>query len=112
VIAQCEFLKLLDQAAKFRDWLRAENPCRELLASYVKAATEKTWADALPTKTTRWAVVTGFGVAVDIAFPTGLGTLAGIAVGALDTFFLDKLIQGWRPNHFIEGAYKEFVETR
>jgi hypothetical protein len=107
-----EFLKLLDQAAKFRDWLRAENPDRGLLAGYVKAATEKTWADQLPTKTTRWAVATGLGLAVDMAFPTGLGTLAGVAVGGLDTFFLDKFIKGWRPNHFIEGPYKEFVEKK
>ena len=66
-----DFLELLDQAAKFRDWLRAENPDRELLAGYVKAVTEKTWADELPTKTTRWAVVTGLGVAVDMALALG-----------------------------------------
>jgi hypothetical protein len=107
-----DFLKLLDQAEKFRSWLGRENPDSELLANYVRVATGQTWADRLPTKTVRWAVATGIGLAVDAALPTGLGTAAGVSVGALDAFYLDRFIKGWRPSHFIEGPYKEFVSAR
>jgi hypothetical protein len=107
-----ELLKLLDQAQRFRSWLHAANPDNELLARYTRAATEATWADKLPTKTTRWVVATGLGVAVDVIAPTGLGTLGGLGFSAVDGLVLDKVIKGWRPNHFIEGPYKEFVERR
>jgi hypothetical protein len=43
--------------------------------------------------------------------PTGLGTAAGVSVGIADTFYLDRLIKGWRPNLFIEGPYKTFVSA-
>jgi len=32
-----------------------------------------------------------------------------MGVGALDALYLDRFIKGWRPNHFIEGQYKDFV---
>lgn len=103
-----EFLRLLDKAEKFREWLRKENPDRELLAGYVRAATEDTWADTLPTRTARWAIFTAAGAAVDPL----LGTAAGAAIGAFDTFVVDRFLKGWRPSHFIEGPYKEFVTKK
>jgi amino acid transporter len=106
-----EFLKLLDQAQQFRGWLQAANPDRELLASYLRAATQSTWADNLPTKGARFAIITGMGMAVDTLLPTGLGTAAGVGLGAADALLLDKFIKGWRPNHFIEGPYKSFVKA-
>jgi hypothetical protein len=105
-----EFLKLLDEAQRFRDWLHGANPDAEIVASYVKAATERTWADKLPAKTTRWALATAIGAASEMVLPTGIGAVTGAGIGALDALYLDRFIQGWRPNHFIEGPYKEFVE--
>jgi hypothetical protein len=105
-----EFLKLLDEAQKFRGWLHGANPDSEIVASYIKAATEKTWADKLPTKTTRWVLATAIGAASEVVLPTGIGAFTGAGAGALDALYLDRFIKGWRPNHFIEGPYKEFVE--
>jgi hypothetical protein len=109
-IMRLKYLKLLDEAQRFRGWLHGANPDSEIVASYVKAATEKTWADKLPTKTTRWALATAIGAASEVVLPTGIGAIAGAGVGALDALYLDRFIKGWRPNHFIEGPYKEFVE--
>ena len=96
-----DFLRLLDKAQKFKEWLRRENPDSELLADYVEAATAETWAEKLPAKAARWAILTSIEAA--------LGTITGAAVGALDALYLDKLIRGWRPSHFIEGPYRDFV---
>jgi len=104
-----EFLELLDSAEKFRDWLATVNPDQGLIRSYYRAATEHTWADKLPTKSVRFAISAGLGMLADGVLPTGLGTAAGLAVGAADSLYLDRLIKGWRPNQFIEGAYTKFV---
>lgn len=107
--SMADFMKLLDQADRFKIWLRTTNPDEGLIQSYYRAATEKTWAEKLPTKVTRFAIATGIGVAVDALSSTGVGLLGGLGVGALDAFYLDRFIKGWRPNQFIEGPYKDFA---
>ncbi|MGJ5019724.1 hypothetical protein [Bradyrhizobium oligotrophicum] len=104
-----DFLRLLDQADKFRSWLGNINPNEGLLRSYMRAATEQTWADKIPTKSVRFAISTGLGMLADAMFPTGIGTAAGLSVGAADSLYIDRIIKGWRPNQFIEGAYAPFV---
>ena len=107
-----EFLELLDSTQQFRHWLHEQSPDEEIIANYIKAATEKTWADKIPAKTTRWAIATVLGAASEAVLPTGVGATAGFAVGALDALYLDRFIKGWRPNHFIEGPYREFMEIK
>jgi hypothetical protein len=104
-----DFLRLLDNAEKFRGWLQNANVDTSLIRSYYLAATEKTWADCLPTKSVRFVIASGLGALADLAMPTGIGTATGLATGAADSLFLDKLIKGWRPNQFIEGPYRSFV---
>jgi hypothetical protein len=107
-----EFLNLLDQAEKFKGWLTEANPDSGLIRNYFRAATEKTWADKLPTKSIRFSIATGLGMLADAILPTGLGTAVGLSIGAGDSMYLDKLIKGWRPNQFIDGPYRKFVERK
>ena len=107
-----EFLKMLDQAERFKEWLGSINPDEGLIRSYYKAATEKTWADKLPTKFIRFAISTGLGMLADTILPTGVGTVAGLSAGAADSLYLDRLIKGWRPNQFIDATYIEFIKGR
>jgi hypothetical protein len=104
-----DFLTLLDQGERFRTWLHDRNPDAGLIRSYYQRATEKTWADRLPTKSARFVIATGLGLLADAAMPTGLGTAAGVGLGAADSLYLDRLVKGWRPNQFIEGPYRDFV---
>ena len=108
-----DFLRLLDKADRFKEWLGDINPDEGLVRSYIKRTTEDTWAEKLPTKATRFTIATGLGVAIEAVAPSGLGLAAGITLAAADQFYLDKLIKGWRPNQFIEGPLREFTrETR
>jgi hypothetical protein len=107
-----DFLKLLDHAERFRQWIHGTNTDAGLVSSYYKAATEKTWADRLPTKSVRFFVAAGLGLAADVALPTGIGTAAGLTFGAADSLYLDRIIKGWRPNQFIDGAYRSFLEKK
>lgn len=106
-----DFIPILEKSAKFKEWLRGVHPDVGLLAEYHRASMAGTWVDKLPTKTVRFVCFTGLGLAIDAAVPTGLGTATGIALGAADTFVIDKLLKGWKPHQFIDDHLSEFVDT-
>jgi hypothetical protein len=99
-----EFLQLLDKAEKFKTWLSTVNPDQGLIRGYYKSAMEHTWADKLPTKSVRFAISASLGMLADGILPTGLGTATGLALGAADSLYLDRLIKGWKPNQFPRAA--------
>jgi hypothetical protein len=108
-----EVLRLLDKADKFRSWLHRQPADSELVRTYYKEVVSETWVERLPGKTVRWGLFTGLGVAADaLAAAGGLGTLAGIAVAAVDTFIADKLLKGWKPHQFVEHDLKPLIEVR
>ena len=104
-----EFFRLLDEGAKFRNWMHAQNPDAQLVREYYDQVNKETWIGRLPGKSLRFAFFTGAGMLADLFAPTGLGTAAGLGIGATDSLLLDKLLKGWRPSHFIEGPLKYFV---
>ena len=95
-----EFLKLLDKAQKFKTWLAKSNPDQKLISQYIEALKSDTWVDKAPVKGLRYL----FSLCTGLADPT-----AGIASGAADAFLLDKLLKGWRPNHFVDDRLKPFL---
>lgn len=99
-------VKLLDSADKFRHWLREQPTDTELLRAYYQETIKDSWAEKLPTKSTRWSLFTGIGLAIDSLGAGGLGTVAGTAISAADAFLIDKLIKGWKPHQFIEGELR------
>ena len=108
-----EFLDLLDHADRFKEWLKGRNPDADLIREYYKAATSETWIDKLPTKSFRFVLATLGGLGADMLFPTGgIGTAIGVGIGASDSLLLDRILKGWRPNHFIEGELKTFTAGR
>ena len=64
----------------------------------------------MPGKSARWGIFTGAGIIADVVATGGIGTAIGLGLGAVDTFYLDKLISGWRPNQFIEDDVKELLK--
>jgi hypothetical protein len=104
-----EFLKLLDHAQKFKDWLGIRSPDQRLLQEYYRATTENSWLDNLGTKATRWAITTGLAAAAEAFYPTGLAMAGAQGISLLDATMLDRIVRGWRPNHFIEGRLGQFV---
>jgi hypothetical protein len=105
-----DFLKLLDQADKFKSWLQATNPDKGLLNAYLFEATKESWADKLPSKGIRIAVLTELGLAVEAVAPTGIAISTSIALSTGDSLLLERMAKGWRPTHFICGPYKKFVD--
>ena len=63
------------------------------------------WLDRLPGRAARFALFTSGGAVLDLA----AGLPIGLALGLADTFILDKLVRGWRPNQFIEDVLAPFT---
>jgi hypothetical protein len=100
-----DFVKFLPQANKFKKFLTEANPDIGLVKSYQDEVTRKSWIETLPGKSIRFVVAAGTGLAAS----TMVGPIGGLAVGVTNTFLLDRLLKGWKPNRFIQGPYKRFV---
>lgn len=87
-------------ASQFRKWLREANPqnSRELEKAYVHVLGKTTLADSLPLRTIRFAITS-------IA---GINPVAGLVVGAIDNFFVDKWLSGYSPKLLLDELSKLF----
>lgn len=106
-----DLLPVLDEARKWREWLRGKPDDADLIKEYYQAIVRKTWADKLPTKVARWSVFTGLGVGVDFLGAGGLGTAIGVALSAFDAAILEGILAGWRPHHFVEGPLRSLTTS-
>jgi hypothetical protein len=96
-----EFLELLSSAKKFKNWLKGKSPDESLITGYLEDITAKGWLSSVPGKLLRYVVSSGVGA---------IEPVSGLAISAGDSFFLDKLFSGWKPNQFIDGKIKHFVD--
>lgn len=104
-----DFRKLFEKSEKFRTWLHNIPIEKNALTEYFKNINSDEWYDKIPVKSTRWSIFTGIGLVVDALGAGGLGTLSGIGISAIDEFFLDSILKGWKPNQFITGDLKTFL---
>lgn len=95
-----EFLVLLDKAERFKRWTKAVNPDVDLIRTYIRDVSSEGWIQRLPQKSMRYA----FTLALDASNP-----VAGLIAGFVDNFLLEKLLSGWRPNHFVNTRLEPFV---
>jgi hypothetical protein len=98
-----EFLPVLRKAREFKKWLRGQNPDANLLTEYLDGVTRESWVSTLPVKIFRYIFTTGVGVVEPVS---------GAVASAIDGFLIDRLMKGWRPNQFIEGPLRNFLENR
>jgi hypothetical protein len=107
-----EFLKVLDRAERFKSWLAARNPDQHLLQEYYAEVMKESWLNKLSSKTTRWVIATGLGLAVESLYPTGAAITAAQGVSLFDATMLDKILKGWRPNQFVDDVLAPFVSRK
>lgn len=107
-----DLMLVIKNSRKFKKWIVGIEPDQDLIKSYYAEITKKTIVDKLPGKTARWAIFTSAGVIADVFATGGVGTAIGVGLGALDTFYLDKLVSGWKPNQFIEDELKGLLAAK
>jgi hypothetical protein len=103
-----EVLDVVDRSRRFRQWLDEQPADADLLREYFEACTKGSWIDQLPAATVRWALVTAASTAAGAAIAGPAGTGLGVAIGAAD-FVIERVRQGWKPNHFVEGQMKRLT---
>lgn len=105
-----DVMRLLQAAERFKDWIQGRPDDADLRREYCRNISRTDWADTLPTKSVRWSVFAAANVALGLATTPTAGILGGLGLSILDSLLLDKIIKGWRPNQFIEGDLREFVQ--
>lgn len=95
-----ELIKLLVEGDKFREWLKNVPIDSNLINKYIEEITKETLADKKWIKGTRFAVTQLF----------GLIPVVGNIVSGIDTFLVEKLLKGWKPNHFIDKELKPLLK--
>lgn len=112
VLSGRELIRILEKSDRFRDWLDGIPDDNSLLGEYHKAVTQKEFADRLPTKTVRFVLFEGAGALIDMMGAGGLGTAAGTALAAADSFLMDKILnKAWKPNQFIDKTLKPKIKV-
>jgi hypothetical protein len=104
-----ELLPILPKVQRFKAWLQTEGAQRDIVKAYFREALEPTWIDKLPTKSVRWFFFTAAGISFDALGAGGVGTAVGVGLGAFDTFVLDKLLRGWKPNQFVDDYLRKLL---
>ncbi len=107
-----DWLRILERADNFRKWLKDKPTDSNLAKEYFNEVTRGSWIDNLPGKSFRWTLFTGAGLVIDALGAGGVGTILGVGTSVVDSFLVDRLIKGWKPNQFIDGALRKFVSRR
>ena len=97
-----DFLNLLDRASRFKDWIKSANPDLGLAREYLHSVSKQDWIQTPKLRGIRYVLT----LALDATNP-----LAGLAAGFADNFLVEKLLGGWKPNHFIQGRLGPFVNV-
>ncbi|GMQ30787.1 hypothetical protein [Algoriphagus confluentis] len=111
IVSKGELLDLFNKADKFRNWLSKVPKDKNLFGEYQKEISKGTFAEKLPTKTVRFMLFEGAGIALDLMGTGGLGTAIATGLSTIDNFLLDKLLQGWKPNQFIDQSLKPLLKN-
>jgi hypothetical protein len=104
-----DLLPLLGRAREFKTWLKDKPFDASLVRDFVAETTKADWTKRMPATLYRWLIFTGAGVIVDLLGAGGIGTVAGVALSAADTFLVDRIGDGWRPNQFVNGPLAAFL---
>ncbi|MGA8730129.1 MAG: hypothetical protein WB608_15355, partial [Terracidiphilus sp.] len=106
-----DVIRLVEKAQKFKDWLKKQKDGVDLRRSYVNEVTHIDWAEKLPPKALRWLIFAGASAVTGLVLDPLTGAFVGAALSATDSFLVDRLVKGWKPNQFVDGPLKNFLNS-
>lgn len=99
-----DFLNLLDDAAKWKEFLKGVNPDEGLVRSYMNMndISSHHWFKKLPPKILSYVLTSSVLKEIENPVIQAIIELVGDSI-------LEKLFTGWRPNHFVSKKLTPFV---
>lgn len=107
-----DFFKVLDQAAKYKEWLSDIPTDKKLLREYVEKNKEKHWISSNLAKSIRFYLFNGTGAIVAAAATPPLSMAVGLGMSIFNSFVLERLFKKWSPNQFIEKKLLPVVNAK
>lgn len=104
-----DFVEVLDKSLKFRKWLRNLSDDHTLLNQYYQTVIKESWIEKKIAKASRFGIFTALGMLGDAA--AGGIPIGSAAASVSDNYLLPKLLNGWKPNQFIDNEVKPFLKT-
>jgi len=104
-----DVIRLVEKAEKFKDWLKNQKEGADLRNAYLSAVTHIDWAEKFPPRALRWLIFAAASGVTGLVLNPLTGALAGAALSATDSFLIDRLVKGWKPNQFVDGPLKSFL---
>lgn len=93
-------LKIMERGSKFREWLQDLPDDTSLIGQYIDECNKRTKADSNLWKGIRFSLTTLIG-----CIPV-VGNIIGTASSFVDSFMIDKWLNGWKPNMFIDDVLR------
>jgi hypothetical protein len=94
-----DFPAILERSERFREWAHELAAEANLVREYITAVMSDDWISSMPVKALRYI----FAVQAQLA-DTVLAGIPGLVLSAVDSLLLDRLLRGWKPNHFVDRS--------
>ena len=105
-----DLLKILKKSRRFRPWLKDQDPNTDLVQAYYKEVTSSTWIEKLPIKVLKWTTLAAIDAALSLAqIDPAIVIATSTALSFADSFVIEKMTRGWKPNQFVEKHLQRFV---
>lgn len=104
-----ELLDVVEASGEFKKWVLGVDQDKNLAKEYFREINSTGWLNKLPNKALRYMTFAGASTTIGLVASPPVGAAAGAALSAVDTFFLDRLVGGWKPNHFVDRRIKPFI---
>lgn len=107
-----DLFKALEQSRKFKKWLHGLPPDAHLFKSYHEEIMRESFLQKLPGKAIRYSVFASLGLLADACLPKTEAIITALSLGAFETFFLDKIASGWKPNQYVDGNLRKLIRAK
>jgi hypothetical protein len=104
-----EVVALVEKSVKFKEWLHKQGSSDDLRRAYLRDVSHIEWADKIAPKSIRMLIMSAASISIGAATGPLAGIAGGLALSVADTFLVDKIIKGWKPNQFIEESLRPFL---
>ncbi|MFZ2587881.1 MAG: hypothetical protein WAZ18_07185 [Alphaproteobacteria bacterium] len=97
-----DLMYVLRKSKKFKEWLRNKPPETNLINEFYNSLKEQTFLDKMRNKALKWCVFTGLDA---ITYGS-----TNLMFSMLDGLYIDKVLAGWKPSHFIENDLRPIIK--